>query len=208
MRVALIAALAAGVLNAAFDPAFAPAQPAAKAAAEYSPAAERTRMKLLPVKVTVEAKKVPLRDVLKEFAAQVEMQTERPVMWTYAADVPAGTPVTYTCSEKPLVKALDELFTPLKLGYVIVSEDDRPRDGWVRIIKGNDRGAAVNGGNTTPAGDDDDEKKAATRLGIAKEQLDKGRKATAKAVLNGVIEKYPKTKAAAEAKALLEKLDK
>ena len=207
MRVVLLAALAAGVLNAVFIPVSAPAQPATKATAEYSPAAERTRTKLLPVKVTVEAKKVPLRDVLKEFAAQVEMQTERPVMWTYAADVPAGTPVTYTCSEKPLVKALDELFTPLKLGYVIVSEDDQPRDGWVRVIKGNDRGTAANG-TTTPAGDDDDEKKAATRLGIAKEQIDKGRKATAKAVLNSVIEKYPKTKAAAEAKALLEKLDK
>jgi len=207
MRVVLVAALTTGALNATFDRTSAIAQPAAKTAAEYSPAAERTRTKLLPVKVTVEAKKVPLRDVLKEFAAQVEMQTDRPVMWTYAADVPAGTPVTYTCSEKPLVKALDELFTPLKLGYVIVSEDDQPRDGWVRIIKGTDRGTAANG-TTTPAGDDDDEKKAATRLGIAREQLDKGRKATARAVLNGVIEKYPKTKAAAEAKALLEKLDK
>jgi hypothetical protein len=145
--------------------------------------------------------------VLKEFATQVEMQTERPVMWTYAADVPAGTPVTYTCSEKPLEKALDELFTPLKLGYVIISEDDQPRDGWVRITKGTDRGTAANG-NGNGTSNDDDEKKAATRVGIAKEQLDKGRKATAKAVLNGVIEKYPKTKAAAEAKALLEKLDK
>lgn len=206
MRVVLVAALAAAVGIAAFDPAFAPAQPTVKDAAKESSAAERTRTKLLPVKVTGEFKKVPLREVLKEFAAQVEMQTDRPVMWTYAADVPAGTPVTYTCSDKPLVKALDELFTPLKLGYVIVSEDDQPRDGWVRIIKGTDRGTAANG-STTPAGDDD-EKKAATRLAVAKEQIDKGRKATAKAVLNGVIEKYPKTKAAAEAKALLEKLDK
>ena len=32
--------------------------------------------------------------------------------------------------------------------------------------------------------------------------------ATARAVLNGIVEKFPKTKAAAEAKALLEKLDK
>ena len=156
--------------------------------------------------VSGDFKNVPLRDVLKEFAAQVDMQAERPVMWTYAEGVPAGTLLTYACDKKPLATVLDELCTRLKLGYFVVSENDHPRDGWVRITGGSERGFGSLA--AAPSSDEDDEKKAAARLGIAKEQVEKGRLATAKAVLAGVIDKFPKTKAAAEAKLLLEKLDK
>lgn len=179
------------------------AQPAEKAATKDSAAAEQTRTRLLKTKVTADFKNYPLREALKEFAAQVEMDAERPVLWTYPEDIPAAQPVTYSCKNKPLDEALDELFTKLKLGYVVVSEDDRPRDGWVRITKGTERGYP-----SAAAVADEDETKAAARLATAKEHIEKNRLATAKAVLNAVIEKYPKTKAAAEAKALLEKLDK
>lgn len=165
------------------------AQQTEKAAAKDSPAAEHTRMKLLKTKVTVDFKNYPLREALKEFAAQVEMQAERPVMWTYPEDIQPGQKVTYSCNNKPLDAALGELCTKLKLGYVVVSGEDDPRDGWVRVTAA------------------DDEKTAATRLAAAKEHIEKGKKATARAVLNNLIEKYPKTKAATEAKAVLEKLD-
>lgn len=180
------------------------AQPTApKGAGKDSAAAEQTRTKLLKTKVTVDFKNYLLREALKEFAAQVEMADERPVLWTYPEEVPAAQPVTYTCKNKPLDEALDELFTRLKLGYVVVSEDDQPRDGWVRVTKGTERGYPS---AATVA--DEDETKAAARLAAAKEHIEKNRLATARAVLNAVVEKYPKTKAAAEAKALLEKLDK
>lgn len=178
-----------------------PARPAAD-----TPAAERTRTKLLKAKVDCDFKEVSLRDALKEFAHQVDTKLERPVMWTYA-DAKAGSlKITFRCNDKPLEEALDELFTPLKLGYFVISEGDHPRDGWVRITRGSERGV----GSLTPAAPkpEDDEAKAAARLAAAKEKLGLGRTATAKAVLEGLIDKYPKTRAAAEAKTLLEKLNK
>jgi TolA-binding protein len=78
----------------------------------------------------------------------------------------------------------------------------------VRITAGAERGFGSLAGNAAAKPGDDDEAKAAARLTAAKELLDKGRNATARAVLNAVVDKYPKTKAAADAKALLEKLDK
>jgi hypothetical protein len=196
-------AIAAGVLFELVCAGFCTAQPAEKPAApaKDSPAAERTRTRLLKVKVTVDFKKGTVRDLLKEFAAQVEMQAERPVMWTYAEGVAAGTPVAFACKDKPLEEALDELFAAQKLGYVVISEDDAPRDGWVRITRGNERGFAA---GSDPA----EEKKAAATLGIAQDLIDKGKPTDAKAVLMLVISKHPDTKAAAEARQLLEKIGK
>lgn len=180
-------------------------QPATPTPAKDSPAAERTRTQLLKVKVTGDFRNVSLREALKELAAQVEMEAERPVMWTYPEAVPAGQPITYSCSNKPLDAVLDDVCTRLKIGYVVISEDDHARDGWVRLTTGAERGFAAGG---APTASDEDEQKAATRLAAGKEQIEKGRTATGRAILNGLVEKFPKTKAAAEAKALLEKLDK
>lgn len=194
------AAWLAAVVGCLGFPAQLPAQPPGK----DTPAAERTRTKLLKAKVTVSFENVPLRDVLKEFAAQVDMTAERPVMWTYAPGFPADARVKYACNEKPLDAALDELFKLHGLGYVVISKEDDRRDGWVRVGKGTERGY----GPDTSSTDDDDEKKASGRLAFAKELIDKGKPADAKAVLMLVANKYPKTKAATEAKALLEKLNK
>jgi len=201
----LFAAAVAGEFGA-----FAAAQPATKEvptpAGKDTPAAELTRTKLLKVKVTVSFRNVALREAFKEFAAQVDMASERPILWTYAEGVPAEVKVTYTCSAKPLEAALDELFKTHGLGYVVLSLDDQPRDGWVRVTKGDERGrAAVVVPSTV---DDDDEKKAAGRLALAKELIEKGKPADAKLMLMLVTTKFAKTKAAAEAKLVLEKLDK
>src|SRR6188474_1005400 len=73
--------------------------------------AEFTRERYLKVKVTVEMKDALLRDVLKEFAAQVQMdkEFEHPVMWTYADAAIGDKVVTYTCTDKTIEDALKEL---------------------------------------------------------------------------------------------------
>ncbi len=203
MRVTIAAALVIELLLAgslAAQPDGAPLSPD-----KDSPAAERTRSRLLKARVTVDFKSGSVRDLLKEFAAQVEMQTERPVMWTYADGVPAGEPVAFACKDRPLDEALDELFTKQKLGYVVISDDDGPRDGWVRITKGSERGFAAGNG---PLPGDAEEKKAAATLAIAQGLIDKGKATDARAVLMLVVSKHPNTKAAAEARKLLEKLGK
>lgn len=170
--------------------------------------AEFTRERYFKVKVTVDVKEAMLRDVLKEFAAQVSMDKEfdHPVMWTYADGAIGDKPVTFACTDKPIEDALKELAGKAKFGYFIISKDDHIRDGWVRITAGSERGFGALGVAPKPV--DDDEATAAARLGVAKEHIEKSRNASAKAVLTGIIDKFPKTKAAAEAKALLEKLDK
>src|SRR5262249_32292338 len=79
----------------------------AKDASQDPPAATLTRSKLLKVKVTVNFTDVRLGEVLKEFAAQVDMRADAPVMWTYASDFPFAQKVSYSCKEKPLEDALD-----------------------------------------------------------------------------------------------------
>lgn len=185
-----------------------------RAAAADTPAAERTRTQLLKLKVNLAAKNVSLRELLKEIAAQVEMQAERPILWTYAPDVMAAQPVTYSCSGKAVEEVLDELGKMTGIGYIVVSKDDHKHDGWIRITKGPERGFGKypdDGMAATPpppASDDPDEAKAVARLKAAKELIDSGKEADAKAVLKLIADKYPKTKAAAEARTLLEKFAK
>ena len=54
----------------------------AKEAPQLTPAAERTRTKSLKAKVTVSFTEKRLGDVLKEFAAQVDMNADAQLMWT------------------------------------------------------------------------------------------------------------------------------
>jgi hypothetical protein len=177
--------------------------------ASDTPAAERTRTKLLKLKVTLNAKNVSLRELLKEVAAQVEMQSEKPIMWTYAPDVVATQPITYSCSGKDVETVLAELCKLAGIGYIVVSKDDHKHDGWIRITRGPERGYGKYPDDTpAPTIDDPDEMKAAARLKTAKELLETGKEADAKAVLKLIMDKHPKTKAAAEAKLLLEKLTK
>jgi hypothetical protein len=181
---------------------------ASAGAAKDTSLADRTRTKLLKVKVSASFEKVSLRDVLKELAGQVEMAVERPVMWTYADSIPADTPVSYSCKNKALDAVLDELFKKHGLGYVVISKMDDKHDGWVRVTKGDERGYDTSPPKIISSEDEDEEKKAAGRLAIAKDLIDKGKPADAKAVLMLVVNKFPKTKAAIEAKELLEKLNK
>lgn len=169
-------ALAGGVVGAADPP------------ANGSAAAERTRAKLLPAKVSGDFKGVALREVLKEFAHQVEEEAGRPVMWTYAPGVKAGDPVTYTCKDKPLAAALKDVCGAAGLAFVVLSEDDQPRDGWVWVAP-------------------PDEAKAYTLFDEARGLL-KEKPGDAKLLLGLVGTKYPGTKSAGRAAELLKELPK
>lgn len=179
---------------------------------EVTPAAQLTKSKLLKVQLSVNFNQMPLREALKEIAHLVNENTERPIFWTYVAD--AAVPnekVTYNCKDKAVEQILEDLFRPRGLGFTVLSGDDHPRDGWVRIGPGKDRGgvtklAAVVAPQTEP--EDPTEAHALARLTSAKALLDMGKTADAKLILGVVTTKYGKTRAAAEAKELLEKLNK
>jgi hypothetical protein len=182
----------------------------AQTAAKDTPAAERTRAKLLKAKITVNFNGT-LRDLLKELAAQAEMEQGKPVMWTYGDEVKANQVVAFECQNKPLDDVLDDLFKKPGLGYVVVSQDDDRRDGWVRITVGAERGFAKGTPapkTPAPSETDEDEKLAASKLATAKELIAGGKGATAKPLLTLIVKRYPSTKAGKEAKELLEKMDK
>jgi hypothetical protein len=194
-----------------FAPLTASAQPP-----KDSPAAANTRTKLLKAKVSADFKGQTLRDALKEIAGQVEMQAEKIILWTYGPGFPANEKVTYACNQKPVDEVLDELLKGVKpgLGYYVISDDDGPRDGWIRLTTTGERGVAKaetkkpEPKKSDPVPADADEEAANARLKLAKDLIDGGKPAQAKPVLDLILLKYPKSKAAAEAKDLMEKLPK
>jgi|GEM_PF-1384497 len=173
-----------------------------------TPASELTRTKLLKVKMNVEFTDARLGDVLKEFAAQVDMSTDLPVMWTYGKDFPYSQKVTYRCKNKPLDAALDELFKKLgPLGYIIVAKEGDRRDGWILVTTTGERGYEK-GGESSPKITAAQEADATAKLALAKKLIDAGKNEQAKTVLAFIVKHYPGAKVAPEAKELLEKLEK
>jgi hypothetical protein len=171
--------------------------------AKPTAAADLTRTKALKVKVSVEAKDGRLGDVLKEFAAQADMRGDMLILWAYGPGFPFAQKVTYTCKDKPIEVALDELLTKAGgLGYVVVSKEGDRRDGWVLMTTTGERGAPL------PAATAEEEKTAAERLALAKKLIDGGKPESAKPLLTIIVKKYSTTKAAAEAKQLLDKIEK
>lgn len=168
-----------------------------------TPAAEVTRTKALKAKVTVDYKEARLGDVLKEFAAQADMRSDMLVMWAYGPGFPHAQKVTYACKDKSIDAALDELLAKAGgLGYVVVSKDGDRRDGWVLLTTTGERGSE------RPPATEEEEKAAADRLDLAKKLIDGGKPDSAKPLLQLVAQKYSNSKAAAEAKLLLMKLEK
>lgn len=164
-------------------------------------AAEQTLSRALKAKVSGSFTDVRLGDILKEFAAQVETTAEVPLLWAYGPAFPYAQKVTYRCTDRPLEAALDELFKKGGLGYVVVSNDGDRRDGWVLLTTTGERGVEKKATAAEEAG-------AAEKLALAKKLLDGGKGDQAKTVLEFVVKRYPSAKAAAEARALLEKLEK
>ena len=169
--------------------------------------AERTRTKLLKTRVTGSFQDVRLGDILKEFADQVDMKGDDPVMWAYGMGFPFAQKVTFSCKDKPLDAVLDGLLTKAGggLGYVIVSRDGDKYDGWVRLTTTGERGVEK-GAEPPPSAED--ETSAADKLALAKKLIDGGKPASAKPLLELLVRKYPTTKAGGEAKKLLAEMEK
>jgi hypothetical protein len=195
----LVAGLIAGVGEARQAPKDAP-KLEAKATGKDTPAADFTRTKLLKTKVTGEFADVPLGEVLKEFAHQVEEQTDRPVMWSYGPGFPFAQKVTFGTKGQPLEAVLDQLLTKAggSLGYLVVSKDGDKYDGWVRLTTTGERGSEK---VLLPSPKD-----AVAALADAKKLIDLGRLDTARTSLQAIVRKYPGTMAEAEAKELLGKI--
>lgn len=197
--------------------------PAAKP--EDSPTVKRTRMKL-EIPVTVDFKDERLKDVLEEFKRQTE------ISFHLDAGVSANQAFTYAAKDKPLKEVLDEMFKGRGLGYVIgrkLKEGDR-YEGWVIINQSDERGDPIVKGaatskpepktpptkspappakpKTTPSTPADAERLAASKLKNAKILLEDGKTEDAQEFLEQILTRWPDTKAAAEAKALLEKIKK
>jgi len=205
MRTLLFAVAVVAILGNDFSATAQAPKDAPKATGKDTPAAEFTRAKLLKAKVSVSyTTEVPIGEVLKELAGQVDMKAEQQIMWAYGTGFPFSQKVTFAVKDKPLDVALDQLLTKAGggLGYVVVSRDAEKYDGWVRLTTTGERG------NEPPPASAEDEATAATRLTLAKKLIDAGKPASAKPVLEIIVKTYPTTKAGAEAKELLGKLDK
>jgi hypothetical protein len=208
------AALLAGVALAAAQPTPKDGKKDDKAApadaTKPTAAAEVTRAKALKAKMSVDFKDSRLGDVLKEFAAQVDMRADVTILWAYDKDFPFAKKVSYTCKDKPLDAALDELLKTGGLGYVVVSKGGDKYDGWVRLTTTGERGyeKGAEPMPPPPPATAAEEADAVEKLALAKKLIEAKKDEQAKTVLTFILKRYPGAKAAAEAKALLEKLTK
>jgi hypothetical protein len=191
-------------------------------------AANYTRTKKLKGKVTVEAKNLPLKEILEDLSNQLQDLKLGPISAQYDTGISGNTRTSLSVKDVPAEEALDKLFGSLELGYVVVSKDKDRYDGWIKIVKGAARGyepgmepkdAAKPATDpkkpdpkpevkpdpkpTEPA-DADDEKAAAAKLEAAKKLIADEKGDDAKKLLKYVTKFYPKTKAAEEAKKLLD----
>jgi len=193
-----------------------------------TPVMAATRKKL-QTKMKADFKDTRLRDILEELKSQAEG-----LNFYLATGVSNNMTLTYSTKgeEQTIEQILEGLFKGRELGWIVHrarNAGDR-YEGWVQIVQGNNRGYEDGSGeptkpmatkpmatkptvtkpmatDTKPATSDDAAEKAAqARLKFAKLFIADGDKANARDYLNDIIKRYPNTKAAAEAKLLLEKL--
>jgi FimV-like protein len=186
-----------------------------------------TRTKKLKGKVTVDFKNEFLKAAFEEMTSQLQDQKLGAISVHYGVGVSQNTRITYSGKDVTVEEALDGILKQLDLGYHVVSKDKDRYDGWIEVNKGTHRGYPP--GVTAPkvdpkaepkvdpkpepkvdpkppASDDPDEKQARSRLDLAKECVEMGKKEDAGRLLKYVLKNFPKTKAAEEAKDLMDKI--
>lgn len=204
-------------------------KPAAKSDAKESAAVTKAKQKLAETRIAsadCDFKDEPLESVLKKLVKE-----SAELSFYFDNGVPRHKSITYTLKEeKPLKDVLDEMFKKYDLGYVIHRKDKEADryEGWLLIKLSNERGDEGSGKDakkeSKPAkgaaadkssGSSDkpskpsevgDEDRAAAKLKRARTFVEMGLKDDAKEYCEEIIKKYPKSKAAEEAKELLEKL--
>jgi hypothetical protein len=199
-----------------------------------TPAAATTRSKKLQAKITLDYKDEHLRNVLDEINSQLEAAGLDKIAWKFDTGVSKNQRVSFKGKGKTVAEALDGLLKANGLGYVVISKAKDNFDGGILIKQGKERGylaghepdatAPLKDGTTPkdksvgkdkPAGkdkpDDDPDKTeqlALKKLNLAKILAEDGKVDKAKERLRDLIKDFPKTKAAEEARQLLEKLNK
>jgi hypothetical protein len=188
-----------------------------------SPLVAQARKKL-QTPVTVDYKETRLAEVVEDLKKQVENLS---IWLDTAGGVSRNLTFTYQATDKPLAVVLDGLFQKSDLGYVIGKKKDGRYEGWIVIKKGKFRGdeeaAASAPAESAKKANPAPEKKAtqdkpedtpeqreydaARKLKLAKMLEKDGVADKAKARYREIVDKYPGTKAAKEARALLEKMD-
>ena len=187
--------------------------------------AANTRSKKLNAKVTVEFKDEMLADCIKELSRQIEETVGGSLSADYAQGVSRNQRVSFAAKDQTVADVLDAICQKNNLGYYVVSKEKDRYDGWIRITRGNERGWPAGQepkdkaqpkaapeptakAAETPAADDPDkaEKAAIAKLDFARSLLKDGKKDSAKRRFQDIINQYPNTKAAGEAKKELDKL--
>jgi TolA-binding protein len=206
------------------------AGPAYGQAEKDTKAAAATRAKKLQAKLTVTFDDTPLKEVLEELKSQVEAAGAGTVSFKLEPGVSMNQKITFTAKDKPLEQVLSGIFTKVGLGYYVLSKEKDRYDGWVVVKPGKERGYPEGqepkaGAEKASAKDkaaakakpaakekaeagDKDEQAAASKLNLAKDLADNGKTEKARERYQDIIRLYPKTKAAEEARELLDKLKK
>ena len=196
--------------------------------AKESALSAKTRDRLKE-KISLDMKNEMLRDVLKEISGALT-DLKKGALSNYPDQgVSLNSRITVKAKEKSVEEILDEALKPLDLGYVIVSKPGDRYDGWLLLKKGSQRGDDTPADGKEKKKDDskvkekkempekkeakadtggDTEKDATRLLNNAKFYVSSKKPEKAKEVLKELLEKHPNSKAADEAKTLLEKLDK
>lgn len=179
--------------------------------------------KKLDTKITIDIKdESMLREALEEIKDQSGLSYTNDFGISLNQRIPG-----YKASDKPVKEVLDQILKKPMLGYVIVTKAGDRQEGWIKIT-----GNAEQRGDEKPTKDtakpepkpkpkpeakpepkpdsdaDAAEKAAASKLKQAKNFAELKQYDDAREYCEQIIKKYPKTKAAEEAKELLEKLKK
>jgi hypothetical protein len=191
-------------------------------------AAAKTRAVLLKQKVTVEYADTPMSTIVSDLRDQVKGLR---IKLDNKGGVSNNRKLSFKATDKPLDEVLDEMFKKEMLGYVVISNEKDPQyDGGLLFKVGTERGyvagteptkvddpktkppdkppvTKVDDPKTKPPEGDKEEMLAANTLKLAK-LFAQSKPERAVEYCKEVIKKYPNTKAAAEAKELLQKLQK
>jgi hypothetical protein len=199
-----------------------------------SPRVKATREKMLPAKLKLDIDKKMLRAIITD---DLPAAVKEATMLTLRIEPAPGSGVTLTSSfelkgEMTLEQALNKLCEDKSWGwYVNVGKPGDQKDGAIFLTtnskeRGYKEGTGPAAGKEVAKKDEakakdkdkdkpkdetkstDAERTAADLLTKARVQNNLKQTDKAKATLNEVIEKYPDTKAAADAKKLLEKIGK
>jgi TolA-binding protein len=99
-------------------------------------AASFTKNKKLKGKVTVEAKDVPLKDIIADISSQLEDLKLGPISVSYDTGLSGNTKTSLNVKDTPAEDALADVLKKLGLSFTVISKEKDRYDGWVRVSKG------------------------------------------------------------------------